>query len=88
MLSGRDQDRLKVLHEVKRGHLTQRAAGQQLGMSDRWVRKLLGRVKQEGDRGVVHRLRGRESSRRLPESLRALALELVEGRYSDFGSAA
>src|SRR2546430_12391322 len=71
VLSTKDRDRLKILHEVKRKHLTQRAAAQQLGVSDRWVRKLLRRVKKEGDRGVVHRLRGRVSNRRLPESLRA-----------------
>ncbi|PYV21393.1 MAG: ISNCY family transposase, partial [Acidobacteria bacterium] len=45
MLSTKDGDRLKILHEVKRKHLTQRAAAQQLGVSDRWVRELLRRVK-------------------------------------------
>src|SRR5437016_11618231 len=65
VLSTKDRDRLKVLHEVRQGHLTQREAGEQLGFTDRWVRKLLGRVKKEGDRGVVHRLRGRVSNRRL-----------------------
>jgi hypothetical protein len=58
VLSTKDRDRLKVLHEVKGKHLTQRVAAQQLGISDRWVRKLLMRVKQEGDGGVVHRLGG------------------------------
>src|SRR3989475_9019880 len=85
VLSTKDRDRLKVLHEVKRKHLTQRAAAQQLGVSDRWVRKLLRRVKKEGDRGVVHRGRGRVSNRRLPESLRTKTLKLVEAQYRDFG---
>lgn len=85
VLSTKDRDRLKVLHEVKGEHLTQRAAAQQLGISDRWVRELLGRVKEEGDRGVVHRLRGRASNRRLPEKVRTKALELVQARYGDFG---
>jgi transposase len=85
VLSMRDRDRLKVLHEVRQGHLTQREAGEQLGISDRWVRKLLLRVKREGDRGVVHRLRGRASSRRLPEKLRQKALKLVKAQYRDFG---
>src|SRR2546422_2593549 len=85
VLSTKDRDRLKVLHEVKREHLTQRAAAQQLGVSDRWVRKLLRRVKKEGDRGVVHRLRGRVSNRRLPEKVRRQALKLVEAQYRDFG---
>src|SRR3989442_6346083 len=85
VLSTKDRDRLKVLHEVKRKHLRQRAAAQQLGVSDRWVRKLLRRVKKEGDRGVVHRLRGRVSNRRLPEKVRRQALKLVEAQYRDFG---
>jgi transposase len=84
-MSTKDRDRLKVLHEVKQGHLTQRAAAGQLGVTDRWVRKLLVRVKQEGDGGIVHRLRGRESNRRLPKSLRAQVLKLVKTKYGDFG---
>jgi len=85
VLSTRDRDRLKVLHEVRQGHLRQRQAGERLGISDRWVRTLLLRVKKEGDRGVVHRLRGQTSNRRLSEKLRRKVLKLVEARYRDFG---
>ncbi len=85
VLSTKQRDRLKVLHEVKGGHLTQRAAARQLAISDRWVRKLLVRVEREGDRGVVHRLRGRKSKRRLPERVRRQALKLVQAKYRDFG---
>jgi len=77
MLSGKERDRLKVLHEMQRGHLRQGAAAEQLEISDREVRRLLARIAAEGDRGVVHRLRGRASNRRLPESLRSRAPKLV-----------
>ena len=70
-MNTKERDRLKVLHELKQGHFTQGAAAQQLGVTERWVRKLLVRVKKEGDGGIVHRLRGRASNRRLAESLRA-----------------
>jgi hypothetical protein len=85
VLSTRDRDRLKVLHEVRQGHLTQRQAGERLGISDRWIRTLLLRVKKEGDRGVVHRLRGRTSNRRLSEEVRWKVVKLVEAHYRDFG---
>jgi hypothetical protein len=85
MLNGKERDRLKVLHEVKGGHLTQKAAAGRLGMSDREVRRLLVRVAEEGDAGVVHGLRGKASNRRLPESLRTRALKLVKAKYRDFG---
>lgn len=84
-MSTKERERLKVLHEVKQGELTQVAAAQRLGVTDRWVRKLLVRVKKEGDRGIVHRLRGRESNRRLPESVRSKVLKLVKAKYPDFG---
>jgi len=85
MLSGKERDRLKVLDEVQGGHLTQGEAAGQLGISDREVRRLLARIAAEGDRGVVHRLRGKASNRRLPESLRTRALKLVKAKYRDFG---
>ena len=85
MLSGKERDRLKVLHEMQWGHLTQGEAAGQLEISDREVRRLLARVAAEGDGGVVHGLRGRASNRRLPESLRRRALKLVKAKYRDFG---
>jgi len=68
MLNGKERDRLKVLHAVKGGVLTQRAAGEQLGISDREVRRLLVRMREQGDGGIIHGLRGKASNRRLPES--------------------
>ena len=53
-MSQKERDRLQVLPEVEKGHWTQSAAGLQLGLTERWVRELLGR------------LRGRVSNRRLP----------------------
>ena len=85
MLSGKERDRLKVLHEVQGGHLTQGEAAGQLRISDREVRRLLVRIEVEGDRGVVHRLRGKASNRRLPESLRSRVSKLVKANYRDFG---
>lgn len=85
VLSTRDRDRLKVLHEVAKGHLTQCGAAAQLQISDRWVRELLRRVKKKGDGGVVHGLRGRTSNRRLAESVQKKALKLVQAKYGDFG---
>ncbi len=70
---------------MKRGHLTQGEAADQLKVTDRWVQQLLGRVRREGDRGVVHRLRGRASPRRLGERRRNEILQLVKAQYHDFG---
>ena len=84
-LSQRERDRLKVLHEVKQEHLTQREAAGRLELSDRQVRRLLVRVRAEGDGGVVHRLRGRPSNRQLPATVQRRALRLLQQKpYAGF----
>ena len=44
-LSARERERLKVLHEVEQGHLRQIDAAHRLRLSDRQVRRLLGRLR-------------------------------------------
>ena len=64
-LSQRERDRLKVLHEVQQKPLTQVAAAERLKVSDRHVRRMLRRLRERGDRSLVHGLRGRPSNRKL-----------------------
>ena len=85
MLRQDERDRLKVLHEVKQGHLTQAAAAEQLGLSERWVREMVRRVRKKGDRGVVHGLRGRPSKRRIERKVEERAVALYRKEYGDFG---
>ena len=84
-LSLQDRDRLKVLHAVERGERTQVQAAADLKLSDRQVRRLLVRVRDEGDGGIVHRLRGRPSNRRIPAHRQDRILARVRRRYTDFG---
>jgi hypothetical protein len=81
----RERDRLKVLHEVQQGHLLQHQAAGQMGMSERGFRKLLKRFRERGDRGVIHGLRGRASSRRIPDGKAKRVVKLVARDYADFG---
>jgi transposase len=85
MMSGKELRRVHVIRQVMEQQLTQGEAGMVLGLSDRQIRRLIERVKQEGDRGLVHRGRGRPSNRRLPETTKAKVLRLYEQRYGDFG---
>ena len=66
--------------------MTQRHAAEKMGVSDRWVRKLLVRMKTDGDGVVVHGLRGRPSNRRIDEQTQARAIELLkQPEWHDFG---
>ena len=84
-LSGRERDRLKVLHEVEKQHIGQWEAAQQLGLSGRQVRRLLARIRREGDGGLIHKLRGRQSKRRIAEAVKRRAMVIVAREYADFG---
>jgi len=84
-MNQKERDRLQVLHGARKRQITQREAAAQRGVTERWVRKLLARMGQPGDRAVVHPLRGRVSNRKIREPVRAKAVGLVEREYSDFG---
>ena len=84
-LSQRERERLKVLPAVKRGHVRQREAAGRLQLSPRQGRRLLRRVKREGDGGLIHRGRGRRSNRKIAARQQRRILAEVRRRYGDFG---
>jgi transposase len=89
-MSAKERDRLKVLHEVRKRHITQKQAATELGLSVRWVRKLLLRLRARGDSALRHGLRGRSSNRKTPEAVKRRALELYREKkqaklWHDYG---
>src|SRR5439155_7739318 len=85
LLTQRDRDVLKVLHEVRRGHITQREAAEQLKRTDRWIRTLVARIQDKGDRAIIHGLRGQPSTHRIAEKIEKKAVTILEREYADFG---
>ena len=89
-MSAQERDRLKVLHEVNKRHITQKQAAAELGLSVRWVRKLLVRQRTCGDGALRHGLRGRPSNRKTPEAVKRRAVELYRKKkqaklWHDYG---
>jgi transposase len=76
---------LHWLKQAEAKQITQAQAAERMKVSERWVRKLLSRRKREGDRVMVHGLRGQRSNRRLAGGLRRRAITLIEKQYRDFG---
>lgn len=77
--------RLKAVQEAIDGHITQRTVASMVGLSERQVRRLVKSVREEGDRGIVHKGRGRPSNRRTPEKVKDRVLALYKRKYYDFG---
>jgi len=84
-MSQEERDRLHWLKLTREKKITQKVAAERMGVSARWVRKLLRKLKRNGDRAVVHGLRKRPSNRKIAEAVRQRAIELVRSEYSDFG---
>ena len=85
-MSIRAVKRLKVIQEAIERHITQRVAASMIGLSERQTRRLVRVVREEGERGVIHRLRGCFSNRKTPAEVKAKVLMLYRGRYTGFGS--
>ena len=84
-MTAEETRRLYVIQQLLERKLRQRQAAALLGRSTRQIRRLAHRVRHDGARGVVHRLRGRRSNRRAPEAWRQRALALYQAHDHDFG---
>jgi len=84
-MSQGERDRLKVMAAVLSGERTQAEAGRLLKRSVRQIRRIQRRLEGEGDRGVIHKLRGRPSNRQKDPEFRQAVLEAYRQRYHDFG---
>lgn len=89
LMSQQERDRLKVIAMLAQRKvpkvLTQAQAAEQLGLTERHVRRLVAAYRRDGDAALVHKARGRPSNRRLPDAARQEALALVRAHYPDFG---
>ncbi len=77
-MSQEERDWLDWLKRARDGQVTQKSVAEKMGVSDRWVRRLLAAMKVKGDGVVVHSLRGRPSNRRIDEKIRKRAMEIVK----------
>ena len=84
-MSRKERDRMTIMIGIKRKELTLVTAGELMAISYRQARRVWRRYQTEGDAGLVHRLRGRPSLRRLAPQLRARVLARCDERYWDFG---
>src|SRR5205809_5943585 len=85
-MSQAERDRLEALKKAKKKLITQKQAAEEIGVTERQVRRLLRKLRRKGDRAVIHELRGRASNRKLPAELeqRAIAV-LSDPVYRGFG---
>ncbi len=84
-MSSQERERLKLFERVKREELSVKDAAGICSLSYRQTRRLYKRYRESGDRGLVHRGRGRPSNRAQPAAFKATVLARYQERYPDFG---
>ena len=62
-MSRRERHRLEAFSRVRRGEITLVKASELLGLSYRQAKRCFGRYREEGAKGLIHRLRGQPSNR-------------------------
>jgi hypothetical protein len=85
MMSKKEVDRLRILHRVMDGQMTQVYGAGLLEITDRQVRNLLYKIRDHGDKGIAHGNRGREAPNKMPLELEERIGRLIESKYTDFG---
>lgn len=85
-MTQQDRDHLIALKKAAKGLITQRQAAEEIGQTERHIRRLLRQLKTKGDQAVIHALRGRPSNRKLADELKTKAMGiLAQPLYHGFG---
>jgi len=84
-MSMRERRRMGLMARVVEGVLKVRAAAEMMRVSYRQAKRIWRRYREEGDPGLVHRGRGRSSSRSRPAAERKRAVALYGKKYAGFG---
>ena len=85
-MTQRDRDRLVALKQARKRQITQKQAAEQVQCTERHVRRLVKKLKSDGDKGLIHGLRGRVSNRRRSEKERDQIVRILSQEvYHGFG---
>ena len=84
-MSIEESSRLHIIRQALERSITQKKAAQLLALSERQVRRIVLRIRQEGDGGICHRSRGRASNRRVNERVKKRILGHCRGQYREHG---
>lgn len=85
IMSKKEVKRISIVERVAKGEMKQNKASNELNISIRQFRRILRRYRDSGVSGLIHKLRGCVSNRRLSIDNEAKILTIVRKKYYDFG---
>ncbi|MFH1414481.1 MAG: ISNCY family transposase [Elusimicrobiota bacterium] len=84
-MSGKELNRLNLIHKVLDRRLSQKEAADMLKLTDRHIRRIVKKIRLYGDRAIIHARRGKESKRKFTDDFKDKVVKTVKTSYSDFG---
>ena len=84
-MSQKEVDRLTIVSQIEANKLTVEEGSDLLCISQRQTYRIMKRIKDEGAKGVIHKLRGRHSNRGYSEQLKAEVIGIYRKSYPDYG---
>jgi hypothetical protein len=84
-MSMKECEQVKVFESLKMKSITQREAAMRLRMSDRWVRTKFKRYVSDGEKGIIHKLRGAPSKQRWDAQSEDILIAQLQGEWHGFG---
>ncbi|MBI3069675.1 MAG: ISNCY family transposase [Candidatus Levybacteria bacterium] len=83
-LTQQEQEKLEIINKTLRGELSNGQAARMLNVSPRQVKRLKKKVREEGQDGVVHRLKRKTSNHHIDYMIKEKALAVITKHYADF----
>lgn len=83
-LNDREIEKLNVIKKVFIGECTKKGASNSLGLTIRQIDRLLNKFKIEGEKGFVHKNRGKESKKKISLELKQEIVDLYIAEYFDY----
>jgi transposase len=84
-MSQKEIDRLQIIKKIEAKELKVEEGAELIGISERQTYRVLKKVREEGSKGIIHKLRGKKSNRGYPEELKEKVIRIYRGSYSDYG---
>lgn len=84
-MSINELSRLKIIQKVLEKSLIQSEAANILNVSERQIRRMVRKYKDNGVKGLISKKRDTSGNHKLPMGLKELATGLIEDNYGDFG---
>ena len=83
--SSEELRRISIIKQAIGRVITQKEASEIIGISERQIRRLIRKIREEGDIGIVHKARGKPGHRKIDNKTRDKVIKLYNKKYWDFG---